>query len=134
MAALTGRAVRVKVKQAKPRAPGRVPARRGCWPSEVSIATTIHVSGETLEILSNVALARELASVAKASHGIKVKPRDRDRSVAAVIEGLIEQNRPALAAEGEGMKVKRRRHRAAEKRRQEKAKAKVREKQRRQPA
>ena len=75
-------------------------------------------------------MARESANVAKAFHVIKVKPRDRDRSVAAVIEGLIEHHRPALGAGGEEIRVKRARHRAAEKRR----KAKAVERRRRKPA
>ncbi len=84
-------------------------------------------------------MAREIANVAKASHGIKVKPRDRDRSVAAVIEGLIEHHRPALEVEGEEIRVKRSRHKAAAKRRQAKAgekrrQAKAGEKRRRKPA
>ncbi len=127
----------MRAKQAKPQAPGR--AKRGRRLGDVSVAATIHVSGETFEILSNVALAREIANVAKASRGYKVKPRDRDRSVAAVIEGLIEQHRPALEAEGEEIKGKLARHRVAEKRRQAKAvekrrQAKAVEKRRRKPA
>lgn len=118
----------MQAKQTKPQAQGC--AKRGRLPSDVSVAATIHVSGETFEILSNVTLARESANVAKAFHVIKVKPRDRDRSVAAVIEGLIEHHRPALEAEGEEIRVKLARHRAAEKRR----KAKAVEKQRRNPA
>ena len=68
--------------------------------TKVSVAATIHVSGETSGILSKVALARESANVAKAFHVIKVKPRDRDRSVAAVIAGLIRAPPPGPGGRG----------------------------------
>ncbi len=66
-----------------------------------SVATTIHVSFETLELLRNVALARELAHVAAASSSVRIKPRDRTYSVSSVIEDLIERHRAGLEAEAE---------------------------------
>ena len=58
----------MQAKQTKPQAQGC--AKRGRLPSDVSVAATIHVSGETSGILSKVALAREIANVAKAFHVI----------------------------------------------------------------
>ncbi len=71
----------------------------GCKPGEPVVATTIHINAETLEMLGNVALARALENVAKASHGRKVRQRDLALSVAAVIEKLIEDHREEFEAE-----------------------------------
>ena len=76
----------------------------GCKPGDPVVATTIYVNGETFEMLSNVSLAREFANVAKSSHGIKVKLRDRCQSMATVIEELIERHRDELEAEAKMVK------------------------------
>jgi len=76
----------------------------GCAPGEPVVAITIHVNAETFEILGNVAFAREIVNVAKASHGRKVLRRDRNQSVAAVIEELIERHRAELEAEARTVK------------------------------
>ena len=68
----------------------------GCPAGEGSVATTVHVSRETLEILRDVALAREMADIAEVACGGRV--RRRVYSVASVIEDLIEGNRAALEA------------------------------------
>ena len=75
-----------------------------CGPAEARVAMTIHVSGETLEILGDTALAREISNVAKASHGQKVKRENRNQSIAAVIEELIEDHRDELEAESKGIR------------------------------
>ena len=100
-------------KQARPktRTPARSKGRRG----EVRVTTTIRVTGETFEILSDAALAREITNVAKASHGQKVKMRDRNQCVAAVVEELIERHRDELEAEGELIRSGRTRRKAAKK-------------------
>jgi len=85
------------MKRAKPTPRGRL--GYGCKPGETIVATTIHVNGQTFEMLSNVALAREFTNVAKASHGAKIRLRDRSQSVATVIEELIERHRTELEAE-----------------------------------
>jgi hypothetical protein len=87
----------MRMKQAKPSPRGRL--GYGCAPGDPVVATTIHINGQTFEMLSNVALSREFANVAKASHGVKVKLRDRGQSVAAVIEELIERHRDELEDE-----------------------------------
>ncbi len=87
----------MRMKQAKPSPRGRL--GYGCVPGEPVVATTIHVNGETFEILSNVALARELTNVAKSSHGTKVESHDRGQSVATVIEELIYRHRAEFEAE-----------------------------------
>ena len=84
-------------KYAKRSAPGRT----GCSSGEESVATTVHISRETLEILRDVALAREMADIAEASQGGKIKTRNRVYSVASVIEDLIERHRVDLGAEAE---------------------------------
>jgi len=68
------------------------------------VAATIHVNAETFEMLSNVAFAREILNVAKAAHGRKVRLRDRNQSIAAVIEELIERHRDELEAEARTVK------------------------------
>lgn len=75
--------------------------RTGCSSGEESVATTVHVSRETLEILRDVALAREMADIAEASRGGRIKRRNRVYSVASVIEDLIERHRVGLEAEAE---------------------------------
>lgn len=79
-------------KRAKPaKKAARLPARARAKPADVRVALTIHVSGEAFEILGDAALAREIDNVAKASHGRKVKMRDRNQCIATVIEELIER-------------------------------------------
>ena len=75
--------------------------RTGGSSDKESVATTVHVSRATLEILRDVALAREMADIAEASHGGKIKTRRRVYTVAAVIEDLIERNRVGLENEAE---------------------------------
>ena len=79
------------------------------------VTTTIRVSGETFEILSDAALAREITNVARASHGQKIKRRDRNQCIAAVVEELIERHRKELEAEGELIRSGRTRRKAAKK-------------------
>ena len=98
-----------KPARPKARAPVKLKGGRG----KVRVTTTIRVSGETFEVLSDAALAREIANVAKASHGQKVKMRDRNLCVAAVVEELIERHLTELEAEGELIKSSRVRHKAA---------------------
>ena len=91
------------------------------------VATTIRVSSEIFEILSDAALAREIANVAKAVHGQKVKRRDRNQCVAAVIEELIERHRDELETEGGTVRSSRSRRKAMEmKRRKQREKARQR--------
>ena len=79
-------------KRAKPaKKAARLPAGARAKPADVRVALTIHVSGEAFEILGDAALAREIDNVAKASHGRKVKMRDRNQCIATVIEELIER-------------------------------------------
>ncbi len=89
-------------KRSKPSPRGRL--GYGCAPGEPVVATTIHVNAETFEMLGNVAFVREIANVAKAVHGRKVRHRDRNQSVAAVIEELIERHRAELEAEARTVK------------------------------
>ncbi len=102
-----------KLARPKARAPAKSKGGRG----KVRVTTTIRVSGETFEILSDAALAREITNVAKASHGQKVKMRDRNQCVAAVVEELIERHRDELEAEGELIRSGRTRRKAVEKKR-----------------
>ncbi len=89
----------------------RRPARARRKPADVRVALTIHVSGETFEILGDAALAREIDNVAKASHGQKVKMRDRNQCIASVIEELIERRLNELEIEGELIRASRLRRR-----------------------
>ncbi len=91
-------------------------------PAKVRVAMTIHVSGETFEILGDAALAREIDNVAKASHGQKVKMRDRNQCIASVIEDLIERRLNALEIEGELIRATRLRRRTAARKRGQQAK------------
>ena len=102
---------------AKPAKPAkkatRRPARARAKPAKVRVALTIHVSGETFEILGDAALAREIDNVAKASHGKKVRRRDRNQCIASVIEELIERRLNELEIEGELIRAGRLRRRTA---------------------
>lgn len=101
-------------KPAKPaKKAARRPARARCKPARVRVALTIHVSGETFEILGDAALAREIGNVAKASHGKKVRRRDRNQCIASVIEELIERRLNELEIEGELIRAGRLRRRTA---------------------
>lgn len=101
-------------KSAKPaKKAARRPAKARGKPAKVRVATTIHFSGETFEILGDAALAREIDNVAKASHGQKVKMRDRNQCIASVIEELIERHLKELESEGELIRADRVRRRAA---------------------
>lgn len=93
------KAAQVHAKQSK----RSVREQTGQTVAKKSVATTIHVSRETLELLRDVALARELAHVADASSSvrIRIKARDRTYSVSSVIEDLIERHRAGLEAEAE---------------------------------
>ncbi len=115
-----GRTFDVPKKPAKPAS--RQPVRARSKPAEVRVALTIHVSGEAFDILGDAALAREIDNVAKASHGQKVKWQDRNQSIAAVIEGLIERNLTELEIEGEMIRGSRLRRRTAARKRRQKAK------------
>ncbi len=99
--------------------PARPKARKSAKPKggrgEARVLTTIHVSRDTFEMLSDAALAREIVNVARASHGQKVKMRDRNQCVAGVIEELIERHRTELEAEGELIRSGRTRRKAAAK-------------------
>ena len=50
-------------------------------------------------MLGNVALARDLGNIAKASKGGKVRKLERRQSVATVIEKLVADHREELEAE-----------------------------------
>lgn len=63
------------------------------------VAVTVRIGRDTFELLQNVALGHEFSKVGAASRGGRVHPRDRNQSVAAVIENLIERHRDSLAAE-----------------------------------
>jgi len=110
-------------KRAKPtKKATRRPARTSSGPADVRVALTIHVSGETFEILGDAALAREIDNVAKASHGQKVKMRDRNQCIAAVIEELIERRLNELEIEGDVFRASRLRRRTAARKRKQQAK------------
>ncbi len=100
----------------------RRPARARRKPAKVRVALTIHVSGETFEILGDAALAREIDNVAKASHGHKVKMRDRNQCIASVIEELIERRLNELEIEGDVIRATRLRRRTAARKRKQQAK------------
>ena len=89
------------------------PAKAKCAPAKARVALTIHVSGESFEVLGDAALAREIENVAKASHGPKVKRHDRNQCIAAVIEELIERHLNQLEIEGEVIRAGRLHRRAA---------------------
>lgn len=114
----------MQTKPAKPAAKrtGKSQGKPKGRPGEARVATTIHITTDTLELISDAALAREIANVAKASHGQKVKRRDRDQCVAAVIEELIERHREELEVEGGTIRSSRTRRKAMEKNRQKQAK------------
>ena len=76
----------------------------GCKAGEPVVAATIHINAKTFDMLVNVALARALNNVAKASHGRKVLKRDLSQSVASVIEELIECHREELEVEAHMVK------------------------------
>ena len=103
----------------KPAKPAKKATRR---PAKVRVALTIHVSGETFEILGDAALAREIDNVAKASHGQKVKMRDRNQCIATVIEELIECRLNELEIEGDVIRASRLRRRTAARKRKQQAK------------
>lgn len=63
------------------------------------VAVTVRIDRDTFELLQNVALGHEFSKVATASRGGQVAARDRNQSVAAVIEHLIERHRDSLKAE-----------------------------------
>ncbi len=121
-----GRAFDVPTKPAKRAKPAkkaiRRPARARGRPADVRVALTIHVSGETFEILGDAALAREIDNVAKASHGQKVKMRDRNQCIATVIEKLIERHLNELEIEGDVIRASRLRRRTAARKRKQQAK------------
>ncbi len=99
--------------------PAKPAARpKGKRPAEAKVATTIHITADTLELISDAALAREITNVAEASHGQKVKMRERNQCVAAVIEELIERHREELETEGGMIRSNRTRRKAMEKKRQ----------------
>ncbi len=112
-------------KPTKPAKPAkkatRRPARARCKPADVRVAMTIHVSGETFEILGDAALTREIDNVAKASHGQKVKMRDRNQCIATVIEELIERHLNELEIEGDVIRASRLRRRTAARQRKPQA-------------
>ena len=115
--------VRRAEKTGKTGKTGDKTARQGKGvPAEARVAMTIHVSGETFEIHGDAALAREIDNVAKASHGQKVKRRDRNQSIAAVIEELIERRLTELEIEGELIRAGRLRRRTAARKRRQQAK------------
>ena len=96
------------------------PAKRATrQPAKVRVATTIHFSVETFEILGDAALAREIDNVAKASHGQKIKRRDRNQCIATVIEELIERHLNELEIEGELIRGGRLRRRTAARKRKQ---------------
>lgn len=73
-------------------------------PAKARVTTKISLDRETIEMLSDVALARRLVDVANASKGKKIMARDRKYSVAKVIEDLIESHHAALKAEAHTVK------------------------------
>ena len=72
-----------------------------CSSREESVATTVHISRQTLENLRDVALVREMADIAGAARGGRIQKRRRVHSVASVIEDPIELHRLDLEAEAE---------------------------------
>lgn len=65
-----------------------------------NVATTIHISRGTLQMLRDVALARDIADIAEASKsGRRAKKSVRNYTVASVIESLIEGHRAGLEIE-----------------------------------
>jgi len=71
----------------------------GGKPGGDKVAVTVRLSRDTFELLQNVALGHEFSKVAAASRGGRIDPRDRNQSVAAIIEHLIERHRDSLEAE-----------------------------------
>ena len=121
-----GRALDIPTQPAKPaktaKPASRWPAKARGGPGKARVAMTIHVSVETFEILGDAALAREIDIVAKATHGQKVKRRDRNQNIAAVIEELIKRHLTELKIEGEVIRGSRLRRRTAARKRRQKAK------------
>ena len=113
-------------KPTKPAKPAKKATRRPAnargGPGKARVAMTIHVSGETFEILGDAALAREIDNVAKASHGQKVKMRDRNQCIATVIEELIERHLNELEIEGDVIRASSLRRRTAARKRKQQAK------------
>lgn len=63
------------------------------------VAVTVRLDRDIFELLQNVALGHEFSKVATASRRGEIQPRDRNQSVAAVIEHLIQRHRDSLEAE-----------------------------------
>ncbi len=75
------------------------------------VVTTIRVSRDTLEILRDAALARDIADVAEASRkGRRPKKPVRKHTVASVIEDLIERHRTELETEAMQIRGRRKGH------------------------
>lgn len=71
----------------------------GGGPGGEKVAVTVRLDRDTFELLQNVALGHEFSKVATASRRGEIQPRDRNQSVAAVIEHLILRHRDSLEAE-----------------------------------
>ena len=118
-----GRAFDVPAKPAKTAKPAsRRPAKARGGPGKARVAMTIHVSGETFEILGDAALAREIDNIVKATHGQKIKRQDRIQNIVSVVEELIKRHLTELEIEGEVIRGSRLRRRTAARKRRQKAK------------
>ena len=67
-------------------------------PAKVKVATTVHLTRETLELLRDVALARHISDIGAINKREQVK-RKSQPNISDVIADLIDRSRPNLEHE-----------------------------------
>jgi hypothetical protein len=69
-------------------------------PAKVKVATTVHLTRETLELLRDVALARHISDIGALNKHERVKTRNQP-NISDIISDIVDRHRPALEDERE---------------------------------